>query len=409
VPLPPTVTVLDLGLGEQLFERSLDPRLRRLRAAGLQEGQRPDLVALPVRKPRDLEGAVQALAGDLGARLLREGTGLVFDASGERWPFTGEQFDLLDGALERIGAAPGRAVLITQNRCCAADYARHCAAHGRRPMAVLTHDYWIHRLFVERLQTGPDQLAERMARFEAWPAHPSRRFVCLNYAPRVSKVLVLMHLLRDKLWDQGHVSFGGFSGPDLTLSKLRRHMSSDPHFGGLAEANLKWLYKLDRKGRILFVDDDATPSKTLFAGEAALPQFYDSAFSVVTESEMTDRPYRITEKPFNALLNFHPIVLFGNPGSLALIRELGFRTFGEAIDERYDEEADPVRRFEMAYGEVRRLCGMDDAAMAAMRARLSETLVHNAEWGLTRLPAIYRDEIDPAIIDEVMAVVGAGA
>jgi hypothetical protein len=401
--------VLDLGLGEHLFERMLDPRLTRLRAASLRRDQRPDLVVLPVRKPRDLEEAVQAFASDLGERLLREGVGFVFDASGERWPFTGEQFDLLNGALDRIGTDPGRAVLITQNRCCEADYAGHCAAQGRRPMAVLTYDYWIRRLFVERLETGPDLLAERMARFEAWPGRPGRRFVCLNYAPRVSKVLVLMHLLRDRLWDQGHVSFGGFSPPDLTLSKLQRHMAFDPHLAALAEANLKWLYKLHRKGRILFADEGVELTKTLFAGEAGLPQFYDSSFSIVTESEMADRPYRITEKPFNALLNFHPIVMFGNPGSLAMIRELGFGTFGEAIDEAYDEEFDPARRFEMAYGEVRRLCAMDDAEMAAMRARLRETLVHNAEWGLTRLPAIYCERIDPAIIDRVMAVVGAAA
>ncbi len=81
---------------------------------------------------------------------------------------------------------------------------------------------------------------------------------------------------------------------------------------------------------------------------------------------MWARPARVTEKPFKPLLNFQPLLLFGNPGSLAFLRQLGFQTYPELFDEAYDEETEPRARFEMAYRQLERLSRMDVAPVVIL-------------------------------------------
>jgi hypothetical protein len=136
-----------------------------------------------------------------------------------------------------------------------------------------------------------------------------------------------------------------------------------------------------------------------------LPEHDRSWFTVVPETEI-DGPRRITEKTLKPLLGFHPAIVLGNAGSLALLRELGFRTFYGYFDEAYDEEADPRRRFMRVYSELVRLCRTDEAELARLERDWTEVLVHNAEWGLTRLPEHYRTVIDPAFIDQIAGLLG---
>lgn len=53
----------------------------------------------------------------------------------------------------------------------------------------------------------------------------------------------------------------------------------------------------------------------------------------------------ITEKTFKPIRHGQPFVLFGSPGSLQLLRQLGYRTFDSVIDSGYDHEHDNTQRF----------------------------------------------------------------
>ena len=405
------LTVVASGRGRHLFQRLQDPRLALLQREELAADQAPDLYVFSAQKPDDVVDALDDTPAEFWARLARGPAGIVFDASGESWPRSPEDTDLLHQVLDRIGIAPERAVLVTQNRCCRDGYERRAAARGAAPMAVLNYDLWIRRLFARHAPNGDHKLNKRRKRFRERQPSRSKRFISLNLTPRVSKVLLLQRLMRDGLWDQGFISFGGFprGAPTYVPPRKRfgRRMLEDPHFGDLAQELSPWLRPLDQLGRVLFLHREVEGSlKVELASDAALPHYNDSWFSIITESEMSELPLRITEKPFSALMNFHPLVMFGNPGSLALIRSFGFETFGAVIDESYDEEPDPRKRFEMAYREVERLCRVDEAELARGESALHETLQFNAQWGLTRLPSIYRDQIDVRLVDDIIAAVG---
>ncbi len=112
----------------------------------------------------------------------------------------------------------------------------------------------------------------------------------------------------------------------------------------------------------------------------------------------------VTEKSFKAPLNFHPQVIMGNPGAMARLRAFGFQSFSPFIDETYDQETDPRRRFELAYAEIRRLCALDEADLARMERELSPVLIANARWGVIGLREQYRRTIDPELVSSLLAL-----
>ncbi len=370
-------------------------------------GEGPDIALFPASQ--NLDFIERALAAPPGLwRSAREGRGkVVFDASGEGKPHTADRTGRLHQLLHEVGVPLERAVYVTQDRGYARDYADHCAGIGlKRTIQVVVYDYWLRRLLGAFDLTGPEIFERRREAFTHRRRRRSRRFLSLNYTPRSPRLMFLLSLLHEDLWDLGHVSFGGFrrksQGSRKSYKKIRKEFNSLPGFEDKAKILRPLLPELRERQSLLGEFPPTDPYSTALLPHA-LAEYDDSWFSVATETEMMDRPCRITEKPLKPLLNFHPLIVFGNPGALALIRELGFVTFPELFDESYDEECDPRRRFEMAFAQVRRLCLMDESGLARAVEALSEKVAFNAEWGLTRLPRIYRDELDEALMAALTA------
>ena len=334
---------------------------------------------------------------------------LVFDRSGEGAPHRERFSDDLHALLRERRVSPHRCVLLTQNRCYRADYEAHCRRRNVDRMTVVEYDYFIARFFLDFAANGEDVLNERLAAFESRAAERERRFFALNYTARAHRVRFLLRLLGDRLLDRGFVSFGGFKGEAGASPSA---IGVDDAAAMLREANdaglLPLLPQLADRGRIVFGDASSRPEPAAadrLAADLETDLYGRSWFSVVTETEMDDQPIRITEKMLKPLVNLHPFIVFGNPGSLSRLRALGFRTFGDAIDEGYDEEPDPQARFERAYGEVRRLCSLTQEELGRLQARLCDVLVFNARHGLVKMPRIYRKTLNRELTEAIRQVV----
>ncbi len=92
-----------------------------------------------------------------------------------------------------------------------------------------------------------------------------------------------------------------------------------------------------------------------------------------------------------------------------MIREYGFATFENVIDESYDEELDPRRRFDKAYSEFDRLCRLDERALLEMQETIKDRLNFNALLGLGSMPAEIRRTRDIALIDTILGLTGLAA
>lgn len=87
--------------------------------------------------------------------------------------------------------------------------------------------------------------------------------------------------------------------------------------------------------------------------------YLDTYFSLVTET-VFDYPYTFrTEKIWKPIAIGHPWIAVSNAGYYKDMRELGFRTFSNLIDESFDLIDDNVQRLERIALEVEWLCQQD--------------------------------------------------
>jgi len=70
--------------------------------------------------------------------------------------------------------------------------------------------------------------------------------------------------------------------------------------------------------------------------------YYQTEISII--SETTQNEWFPTEKTYKSLMLGHPFVVYGGQHSLRKIRDLGFETFGQDIDESYDACEYPIER-----------------------------------------------------------------
>jgi hypothetical protein len=74
--------------------------------------------------------------------------------------------------------------------------------------------------------------------------------------------------------------------------------------------------------------------------------FQDTFCSVITETYDVEKYGFLSEKTFKAIAGYHPFIIYGNQGNLKILKELGFKTFGDYWDESYDDFSQ-IDQFEM--------------------------------------------------------------
>ncbi|OJU07503.1 MAG: hypothetical protein BGN86_10245 [Caulobacterales bacterium 68-7] len=369
----------------------------------------PDVLVFPagtskvfmesVRAARDLPAAVRKRAAEGKLRVVIDGS----SEGAEHWPVRAEH---IHSIIANVGVTADKAFYVGQEVNYGREYSAWCAEEGiPEQFRVLHHDAWVWRFLQQFEDSGAEVLSRRLAAFRARPAVRSRRLVSLNYTPRPHKVLFLLRLLKDGLWDKAFVSFGGvaryreiFGCADNAA--MTEHLAKLEGFADMAHDLADQLPGLEAFGRVVL--DPPVQGKFDPHLDADLPEYAQSWFAVVSETEMHPRPSRITEKAMKALVNFEPFLVLGNPHVLKAIRGHGFETFGEVFDEAYDEVLDPRQRFDLVYEQVRRFALMSDAELAAMERQVTDRLMHNAEWGLTRMSGDLRRAAFSALIDKIL-------
>jgi hypothetical protein len=87
--------------------------------------------------------------------------------------------------------------------------------------------------------------------------------------------------------------------------------------------------------------------------------YNQTAYSIITETNCDNHFHLFTEKISKAIIGRRLFVVFAGQGYLQSLRNLGFKTFSNVIDESYDDEPDPKQRWEKAFDQVKFLCNLD--------------------------------------------------
>jgi hypothetical protein len=103
----------------------------------------------------------------------------------------------------------------------------------------------------------------------------------------------------------------------------------------------------------------------------------DSLVYVPTETVFFGQRLHITEKTFKAIALEMPFVLMAPAGSLAYMREYGFKTFANVFDESYDEETDDRLRVEKVVQLLKQLDSLSVQERQAIHQQCLPIVEHN--------------------------------
>lgn len=84
----------------------------------------------------------------------------------------------------------------------------------------------------------------------------------------------------------------------------------------------------------------------------------------------------VSEKTFKPLRHAQPFVIFGAPGTLQVLRDLGYRTFDHVLNNSYDTVIDNTQRYIQLRAELDRINGLD---LHALYQQCRNDMVHNQE------------------------------
>jgi hypothetical protein len=409
-PAPPLKVLMSDG------ERSAFSGLRHpglvLGRPGDEGFEQPDMLVLTHAERLDFEQRRWNLPDGVWDRIASSQATLILDASCEGNPHRPHRTRAIYRFLKSRGVRPGSAAYVTQDRGYEQAYAAHRreSGLGGEPMQVFIYDQFIRWTFDFAEGDGPRQFDKRFKAYRARHGSRSRRFLSLNHTVRPAKALLLLKLLHERLWNAGYISVGQIgrlnSGRVLEPEAFVDQLASLPGVEDLVRQLAPHLETLQSLSPISFGLDYGAPEKRFkrqLIGPDPLPEYGRSWFSVVTESHVSDRLHRITEKPFKPILNFHPYVVLGSLGALSIIRAYGFDTFPQLFDESYDEAETLRVRFDKVFANIERLCRMEEAELARAERAAAETVIFNAWWGFVELPELFDTRINPAFVDQLRA------
>ncbi|HWT10189.1 MAG TPA: hypothetical protein VN329_13560, partial [Roseomonas sp.] len=114
-----------------------------------------------------------------------------------------------------------------------------------------------------------------------------------------------------------------------------------------------------------------------------------SSVGIVTETNFAQSGVeRFTEKSVKAFAAGQPALLAALPGTLRLLRGVGFESFHPYIDESYDGIAKPQDRLDALLAEAERIGRLSDADFAALLRHCRPAAEHNMHHAAEALPAL---------------------
>jgi hypothetical protein len=208
----------------------------------------------------------------------------------------------------------------------------------------------------------------------------------LNLNPRTKKFTLLnrmdkpfRRLFAGSLHYHGYTNDAYFSYTNQNYSTLNVEEQKDPVYGWH-----KWFTKtkmiLDNFNMHLPIYADYLTDDKHNDHKHIEHKFYNDAYwHVVAETHFANWTVFLTEKTFKPILNLQPFIILGPPGSLELLREMGYKTFGKWINEDYDKVANDEKRMYYVFKLVWQIATLDHEKHIQLQKLMEPTLRHNQE------------------------------
>lgn len=187
-----------------------------------------------------------------------------------------------------------------------------------------------------------------------------KKFINFNRRWRLHRPLMMILLKDRNLLNSGYISFGQSDFHNDTWDSRWNELLRYYH------DNNKILDILNRNQDIKNFPPMYLDTKDLVTNRAeqtnSTDKYYlETYFSLVNETTYNTKPGYdgvpfLSEKIFKCIAMKHPFVMVTAPNSLKYLRDLGYMTFENIIDETYDSIIDDGERAIAIVNEVERLC-----------------------------------------------------
>jgi len=204
-----------------------------------------------------------------------------------------------------------------------------------------------------------------------------KKFLCWNRTMNRAHRMATLHLaLKHNLLEQGTFSFL-HSIPNHPVSEVKTLVDGTDEeiaeFVKIAENMMPYevdTQTLNDEGRMGFQTNENN-KKEIYA---------NSYLHITSETQFdtVSTPF-LSEKTFRPILNLQPFIYLGNYKGLEEIRRLGFKTFSPFIDESYDQEPDPKKRFDLIEKEIKKFADMSLQEVHNWYYSLTDILLHNQQ------------------------------
>ena len=183
-----------------------------------------------------------------------------------------------------------------------------------------------------------------------------KKYLCFNRAPREHRSYLVEKMLKNNLIEDAIVT----------------HCEANYYDNVGGAESTPWNYFIDvdleyLKKFIPLVYDiqnikNENPNKLNVSAQL---QCY---FNVVTETHLDQDSTRMfySEKTFKPITCLQPFILVGQPFSLKYLKDMGFKTFSDFIDESYDETINNVERLDKIIDVVKKIYSMSQAELNDM-------------------------------------------
>ena len=209
-----------------------------------------------------------------------------------------------------------------------------------------------------------------------------KKFLCFNKLGREQRLRLLDRMLEKRFVELGYYSYE--SSDDGNFSEFADTLNPQLYPNVIANKHmfpLRLNITEDRSNPVNIIPDD-------------LQYFKNSYFSIVNETlyygkpSTSDNPLYhqlnaeyssifISEKTFKCLAVKHPFIIFGRPGLLKGLHNLGFKTFSPFFDESYDDIIDDDVRFDTLFNEITRLINLSDDEWLNILKNIEPIIEHN--------------------------------
>lgn len=262
-------------------------------------------------------------------------------------------------------------------------YKRHCTENNWfQPQVILTN-YFEYAMAVH--------IKERKPYFPTPSFNRKKIFTCFNGGPRPHRLFLLAYLYSNQLLEKCYYSLHT-NHEAIKYTQYHINYYSPwykdyrPLIDKLLDSNINFPLVL-------------TISPGDFAGQHNISDHdiklqFDSYFSVINETSFFKKDTLIegdifnghldsiflTEKTFRTIACKQPFIMVSRPHTLKHMRRVGYKTFGEYIDESYDEIEDDVERFQKICEIIKDLCNKKRSFWKSFLDYTQPITEHNYEF-----------------------------